>query len=385
MGNMVYFDNGSTSHPKAPGVPDAVKSILERGCFNVNRGSYAGAYEMSALVYETREKIAELFDCPDSRRVVFTGGVTQSINMALKGLLRAGDHAVTTQMEHNAVIRPLAQLQAQGIKLDIARCGQDGRLDLADMKNKITKQTRLVVMSHASNVCGVILPIREVGDICRKQGALLLVDAAQTAGVLPLSMQSDNIDILTFPGHKGLLAMQGLGGLVLSQQVAGEMIPLIAGGTGSHTLISEMPAELPDRFEAGTLNLPGIASLCVALDYISEIGTDAIYKQEMNLLSRLTDGLDNVPGVRIVGPENPKDKCAIAALDFLEMDNAAITYRLDEEYGIMTRCGLHCAPVAHKALGTFPRGVVRCSIGHLNTETEVDKLLNALRKITKEM
>ena len=380
---MIYFDNGSTSYPKAPGVPDAVKSILQRGCFNINRGSYTNAYKTSALVYETREKIAKLFDCPDCRQVVFTSGVTQSLNMALKGLLRAGDHVVTTQMEHNSVIRPLAQLQAQGIELDVARCEQDGRLDLADMRQKITKQTKLVVMAHASNVCGVILPIREVGDICRKQGALLLVDAAQTAGVLPLSMQRDNIDILTFSGHKGLLAMQGLGGLVLSQQIAGEMNPLIAGGTGSHTHIAEMPTELPDRLEAGTLNLPGIAALSVALDYISEIGIDAIYTQEMNLLSRLTDGLNNVPGVRIVGPGSLKDKCAIAALDFPEMDNATIASRLDEEYGIMARCGLHCAPDAHKALGTFPKGVVRCSIGHLNTKSEVDILLDALRAIMR--
>ena len=380
---MIYFDNASTSHPKASGVSDAVKEILDRGCFNINRGTYAGAYEMSGLVFDAREKIAALFGCSNSRQVVFTGSITQSLNMALKGLLRSGDHVVTTQMEHNAVIRPLRQLQAQGVYVDVARCGEDGRLDLADMESKINELTKLVVMSHASNVCGVILPVREVGDICHKKGALLLVDSAQTAGVLPISMLEDNIDILAFSGHKGLLALQGLGGLVLSKQIAGEIIPLIAGGTGSYSHLADMPPELPDRLEAGTLNLPGIAALSAALDYIAKTGIDAIYTQEMKLLARLNDGLFDIPGVRIIGPDNPTDKCAIAALDFPEMDNGVAAARLDQEYGIMTRCGLHCAPVAHKALGTFPRGVLRCSLGHLNTEAEVDEFLIALTEISK--
>ncbi len=380
---MIYFDNASTSHPKAPGVADAVKNVLERGCFNINRGGYAGAYEMSALVFETREKIARLFGCSSGRQVVFTGGVTQSLNMALKGLLCPGDRVVTTRMEHNAVLRPLAQLQRQGVLVDVARCGPDGMLDLADMDEKITTQTKLVVMTHASNVCGAILPVREVGAICRERGALLLVDCAQTAGVLPLSMRRDNIDMLAFAGHKGFLAAQGLGGLVLSQAIANKMTPLIAGGTGSHSHLADMPEELPDRLEAGTLNLPGIAALSAALDYIEKIGINAIYSREMALFARLTDGLRAIPGVRLLGPMNPADRCAVAALDFPSWDNAAVAARLDEEYGIMTRCGLHCAPEAHKALGTFPRGVVRCSLGHQNTEAEVDQFLSALAQIIK--
>jgi len=381
---MIYFDNSSTSHPKAPGVPQAVMDVLERGCLNINRGGYAGAYEMSAIVFDAREKIAAFFGCHAGRQVVFTGGVTHSVNMALKGLLRSGDHVVTTQMEHNAVVRPLAQLQARGVKVDVARCSQDGRLDLSDMDSKITENTRLVVITHASNVCGAILPIREVGAICRERGALLLVDCAQTAGVFPISMINDNIDILAFSGHKGLLSAQGIGGLLLSQQIADDMIPLIAGGTGSHSHIADMPAELPDRLEAGTLNLSGIVALSTALDYINEISIGAIYHREMALLARLTDGLCAMDGVRIIGPDNPKDKCAIAALDFPALDNAAVSARLDEEYGIMTRCGLHCAPEAHKALGTFPRGVVRCSFGHQNTEAEVNTLLGALSQILKD-
>ena len=378
---MIYFDNGSTSHPKAPGVPEAVKDILDRGCFNISRGAYAGAYEMSSLVFDTREKIAALFDCPDSRQVVFTGGVTHSLNVVLKGLLRPGDRVVTTQMEHNAVMRPLTQLQAQGVIVDMARCGRDGLLDLTDMESKITPRTKLVVMTHASNVCGAILPVRSVGEICRRNGALLVVDSAQTAGVLPISMKRDNIDILTFAGHKGLLAAQGVGGLILPPHIADEMIPLIAGGTGSYSHLTEMPAELPDRFEAGTLNLPGIVALSAALDYIAKVGVETIYAREMHLLRRLTDGLRNFDRVSIVGPEDAADKCAIAALDFSGVDNAAVSARLDEEFGIMTRCGLQCAPVAHRALGTFPRGVVRCSPGHMTTESDADALLEALGRI----
>ena len=375
---MIYFDNASTSHPKAPGVPDAVKNVLEHGCFNINRGIYEGAYEISSLVFDTREKVAKLFEVESGRNVVFTGGITYSLNIALKGLLCPGDHVVTTQMEHNSVIRPLELLREEGVDVDIAKCNSDGTLDLSDMDAKIKSNTKLVVMTHASNACGVIMPIREVGAVCRERGALLLVDSAQTAGALQISMPKDNIDILAFTAHKGLLAAPGLGGLVLSQDIADRMIPLIAGGTGSHTHIAAMPKELPDKLEAGTMNLPGIAALNTALDYISEIGVNHIYKREMQLMARLTSGLQSLKSVRVLGSKDPDLKCAIAALDFPDLDNATVSARLDDEFKIMTRCGLHCAPNAHKTLGTFPQGAVRCSLGHKNTEEEVDAVLSAI-------
>lgn len=378
---MIYFDNGSTSFPKAPGVAQAVGAVLTHGCFNINRGAYARAYEAANVVFEAREKLATLFGCSSGREVVFTGGLTQSINMVLKGLLKPGDHVVTTQMEHNAVMRPLAQMEEQGVRVDVARCDEDGLLDFGDMASKITNRTRLVVMTHASNVCGSILPIREVGAICRERGALLLVDAAQTGGVLPISVRRDGIDILAFSGHKGLLGPMGIGGLLLAQGIAEQMTPLIAGGTGSHSDVFKMPTELPDHLEAGTLNLPGIAGLSAALDCLNQIGIDAIYMKEMKLLTRLADGLRARHDVRMLGPKRPSDKCAILALDFLNRDNADIARRLDEDYRIMTRCGLHCAPAAHRALGTFPRGVVRCSFGYENTESEVDRLLEAVEEI----
>ena len=392
---MIYFDNGSTSHPKAPGVAQSVKDILEQGCFNINRGGYSKAYEMSDLVFDTREKIAALFGCPSSRQVVFTGGLTQALNIALKGLLVPGDHVITTQMDHNAVFRPLNQLQAQGVKVDIARCNPEGLLDISDLKGKIddnaksgstknnstkNNKTKLVVMTHASNVCGSILPIAEVGKICRKHGILLMVDSAQTAGIVPISMARDNIDIIAFTGHKSLLAAQGLGGLILSQEIAEKMYPLITGGTGSYSHLPEIPLELPDRLEAGTLNLPGIVALSAALDYIKETGPQNIYNREMTLHNRLYKGIMNIPGLEILGPKNTADKCAIIALNFPNLDNAAVAATLDEKYGIMARCGLHCAPEAHKALGTFPHGALRFSIGHQNTEAEVDELIEVLKR-----
>ncbi|MCL2367294.1 MAG: aminotransferase class V-fold PLP-dependent enzyme [Oscillospiraceae bacterium] len=378
---MIYFDNASTSHPKAPGVAQAVQAILEHGCFNINRGSYFGAYEVSSMVFETRAQLAKLFDCPSGRNVVFTSGITYALNVALKGLLRPGDHVVTTQMEHNSVIRPLASLAKNGVVVDTIRCGVDGSLDLDDAQSKITDKTKLVVMTHASNVCGVIMPTREVGMICKKHGALLLVDSAQAAGVLPISMRQDHIDILTFAAHKGLLAAQGLGGIIMSQEIADMITPLVDGGTGSYTHIAEMPTQLPDKIEAGTLNLPGIAALNTALGYIEEIGIEEICKREWELMTRLHMGILELKGIRLLGPENVKDKCAIAALDFPDIDNAVVSARLDEQYSIMTRCGLHCAPNAHKALGTFPQGAVRVSVGHMNTEDEVDQLLSALAEI----
>ena len=380
---MIYFDNGSTSHPKADGAVEAMAALLGGGCFNINRGGYGGAYDVAAMVFDVREKLAAFFGCESGRMVCFGGGITQSLNIALKGLLRPGDHVVTTQMEHNAVMRPLAQLQARGVQVDVARCTAEGLLDMGDMAQKITDRTRLVVMTHASNVCGSILPVSAVGALCRRRGALLLVDSAQTAGALPIHMRADGIDLLAFAGHKGLLAAQGIGGLILSQKIADEMEPLIAGGTGSHSHLLDMPKELPDRLEAGTLNLPGIASLGAALDYIGSIGIERIYGMEMALLAQLTEGIAHMGGVRIVGLRRLADKCGIAALDIAGMDPAEVCSRLDEDHGIMTRCGLHCAPAAHRALGTYPRGVVRCSFGHRNTPDEVDALLCALRTIVK--
>jgi selenocysteine lyase/cysteine desulfurase len=310
--------------------------------------------------------------------------VTAALNIALKGLLRKGDRVVTTQMDHNAVMRPLHQLRENGVDVAIARCGRDGMLDMDDISVKITPGTRLVVMTHASNVCGAMLPVADVAALCRARGALLLLDSAQTAGSLPIDMAQDGVDMLAFTAHKGLLSAPGLGGLIVSQAIADQMIPLIAGGTGSDSHLAAMPERLPDRLEGGTLNLPGIAGLAAALDFIADTGTETIRAHEMALLARFLDGVARLPGVISLGPRRPEDRVAVAALDFPGRDNAEVAQKLADDFGILTRCGLHCAPEAHKALGTFPRGAVRFSFGFANTADDVDAALDALREIVKD-
>ena len=378
--DMIYFDNCSTSFPKAPGVSDRVKEIIDEGCFNINRGSYAGAWTMAEIVFDTRERLADLFGFKKSRNVIFTGGVTQSLNMVIKGCLKPGDHVITTQMEHNAVLRPLFQLKKKGVEVDFVSCNRNGELSVVDFIQKMKPNTKMVVMTHASNVCGTVMPIKEAGAICREKGIVFVVDAAQTAGVLPILMDDWGIDVLAFAGHKGLLAPQGIGGFLIQDHVAERMEALLSGGTGSFSDSLEIPAVLPDKFEAGTLNLPGIAALNTSLSYLKGIGIEHIYETESKLLRYFTSEVKRIPGVRLVG-DNGTEKCAVAALDFLNMDNGEAAGRLDEEYQIMTRSGLHCAPMAHHALGTFPKGVVRCSFGYANTVQEVDFFLEAVEEI----
>lgn len=381
---MVYFDNASTSFPKAPGVADAMKQAVVAGCFNPGRGSYAGAWQMAETVYETRVQLARFFGGPDSRNVIFTGGVTAALNMALQGLVRPGEHVVATAMEHNAVLRPLRLLENGGVKVDIVDCESDGQLQVAALEEKLKPDTRLVVMNYASNVCGTVLPIEEVGRICREQGILFVVDCAQSGGVLPVNMDKTGIDVLAFAGHKGLLGPQGIGGMLLSARAAKEMQPLMAGGTGSFSESLEVPAVLPDRFEPGTLNLPGIVGLKAALDWLEQTGIESIHRKEMQLLAQFNEGVGGLDGLRLVGPKGMDKRIAVASLDFLNSDNGEAAYRLQENYGIMTRSGLHCAPLAHKALGTYPKGTVRCSFGYFNTPQQVEQLIKAVRDITAQ-
>ena len=380
---MIYFDNGSTSFPKAPGVGEAMANLLETAGFNINRGGYEGAYEVADMVLDTRELLCKLFDWEDPKNVAFTGNVTQSLNYLIKGFLRPGDHVVVSSMEHNAVMRPLNQLAEEGIAFDAAQADPQGRLDPARVEALIRPETRLVVMTHASNICGTILPIEAVGRICRARGIRFVIDAAQTAGILPLSMQTLGADAIAFTGHKGLLGPQGIGGLVIRDDFAQEVRPLISGGTGSVSDTELMPAFLPDRFESGTLNLPGIAGLNTALRYLLDTGLEAIYKKEMSLCSRFLAGARQLKNVRIAGIDGLEGRVATVSLDFTHagLDNAAVSFQLDSDYGIMTRCGMHCAPRAHKTLHTFPQGTVRFAFGHRNTEQEVDTCLEALSTI----
>ena len=377
----IYFDNGSTSFPKAPGVGDAIRDIIEHGAYNINRGGYEGAYEVADMVLTTREQLCRLFHFSESRNVVFTPSITYSLNYVIKGLLKPGDHVIVSSMEHNGMMRPLVQMAHQGVSFDAAQADQDGVLDPQKVEDLIRPNTRAVMMLHASNLCGTMLPIQQVGEICARHGLIFVVDTAQTAGVFPIDMEKMHIDALCFTGHKGLRGPQGVGGMLLRDELCSQMTPLISGGTGSRSDSEEVPDFMPDRFESGTMNLPGIAGLHRALTYLEEYGIENIARQELAICQRFIDGALTLPDTRVVGKLTTQDRAAIVSLDFQKMDNAEVSFLLDNQYGVMTRCGLHCAPRAHKSLGTFPQGTVRFSFSHHNTPEEVDTCIEGLRKI----
>ena len=380
----IYFDNSSTSFPKAPGVSDAVKDMLDNGCYNINRGGYSEAYALENVVYDTREMLCRLFNFDKVSNVIFTPSITYSLNYIIKGFLRKGDHVIISSMEHNAMLRPLVQLRDEGIiEFDAAKCNQDGSLNPENVEKLIKPNTKAVMMLHGSNVCGTLLPIKEIGEICKKHSLKFIVDTAQTAGVFPIDMKTMNIDTLCFTGHKSLRGPQGIGGFLISDEMAKETIPLIAGGTGSFSNLEEMPAQLPDRYEAGTMNLPGIVGLHAALTYLEKENPEKILEQEIKIAKSFYDGIQEIEGVNAVGKTDFIDRAPIVSLDFTAIDNAEAAFQLESEYGIMTRCGLHCAPRAHQTLNTYPQGTVRFSFSQFNTQEEVDFCLNAIKTILK--
>ncbi len=380
----VYLDNGSTSFPKAPGVGRAMVEFIENiGC-NVNRGGYRSSYSLSEKILETREKLRDFFGFNRESNVVFTPNVTFSLNYIIHGLLRAGDRLIITSMEHNAVARPAETARLRGVDLAIARCDEKGCLDLEDFKRQITADTKAVVMLHGSNVCGSLMPVAEVGKLCKERGVFFIVDAAQTAGVFPIHMKEMNINGLAFTGHKGLLGPQGIGGLLLDDKLAQAISPIIDGGTGSRSDSIVMPDFMPDKLEPGTMNLPGILGLSAALDYVIEKGVDNIRAEELKLTRLFMEAFISRSSVRVVGPGAGEERCPIVSLDFTDKDNAEVAFRLDNEFGIMTRCGMHCAPLAHKTLKTFPQGTVRFAFGHRNTEEEVAYAVDAIERILSD-
>lgn len=377
----IYLDNGSTSFPKAPGVGKAMFNYIENIGVNTGRGSYQSSYALAEEILEAREKIRDFFGFNLESNVIFAPNVTFGLNYVIHGLLRPGDRLVISAMEHNAVARPAEKVREQGVDLAIAACDEKGRLNIDDLKEKLTADTKAVVMLHGSNVSGTLMPIKEVGRICREKGVFFIVDAAQTAGLFPIDMMDMNIDGLAFTGHKGLLGPQGIGGLLLSEQLAASIRPIIEGGTGSRSDSLIMPEYMPDMLEPGTMNIPGVIGLSAALDYIKELGLDFIRSRELELAGLFMEKLKGLEGIRLVGPGADEARCPIVSLDFTEKDNAEISFQLDSEYGIMTRCGMHCAPMAHRTLGTFPQGTVRFAFGHKNTEKEIEIAVKAIKEL----
>ncbi len=384
---MIYFDNAATSWPKPPGVAEAMTRYLNEIGANPGRSGHRLAVEAARVVYGAREAIAMLFNAPDPLRVVFGANVTEAINLALRGLLRPGDHVITSSMEHNSVMRPLRALEREGVQVTVVPCSPQGSLDPAAVEQAIQSNTVMIALNHASNVVGTLLPVAEVGRIARRHNVLLLVDAAQTAGAYPIDVQADAIDLLAFTGHKSLYGPMGTGGLIIGERVDVERIePLRRGGTGSRSEREEQPEFLPDKCESGTPNAVGLAGLGASLRWVMERGVDNIRAHEVTLTQQLIHGLRAIPGVTVYGGLDANRQTAtvsfnIAAIDGSIVAPSEVGLRLDDEYAVLCRVGLHCAPAAHKTLGTFPVGTVRFGLGAFNTAQEVEAALDAVRQL----
>lgn len=379
---MIYLDQAATSRPKASGVGEAMRSYIEDVCANVNRSTYAPATDAALLVLETREQLCSLFGGGDPSHVVFTPGQTVSLNMVIKGALHPGDHVLVSPLEHNGVMRPLTQLLDDGVDFDRIPLRDDDQLDFDAAARLVRPNTRLLLLTHASNVSGTVFPLEEAGAFCRGRDIAFAVDAAQTGGHLPIDAACAKIDALCVPAHKGLRGPNGVGALLLSPEFAATLEPLITGGTGSDSHTEVQPDYMPDRFESGTPNLPGIYGLHAALAKLLEEGVAARHEAETALLNRFLTGLDAIDGVYVPGTRDLTRRVGVVSVDCTKRrDNAEVADRLANEYGILTRCGLHCAPNAHKTYGTFPQGTVRFSFNSTNTEEEIDAALSALAEL----
>jgi len=381
----IYLDHAATSFPKPAAVVSETVRYLTRVGSNVNRGAYGSAYEAEETLYSLRQSLTELFGGPDCRNTVFTPNVTAALNQLIKGLLRPGDHVLVSAMEHNAVMRPLHQLLSRGVRYDVIPSDGEGNMLLSGAEAMLRPETRAIICTHASNVCGTVQPVAELGALCRRRGLLLIVDSAQTAGLFPLDMEKMHIAALAFTGHKTLLGPQGTGGFLLRGDLAGEPEPLIAGGTGSLSHRLEMPDFLPDRFEAGTPNLPGLFGLAGALGYLKERGPESLLRHELELTGRFLSGLTQIPRLRRVGRADTLSRAPVVSVQIRQGELAEAARALDSRWGIQARVGLHCAPLAHRALGTFPEGTLRFSFGPENTEKEVDTCLEALAELCRTL
>ena len=384
--NMIYLDHAATSWPKPPEVLQAMTDFLQCAGGNPGRSGHRLSVDAGRIVYDARESVAELFHAPDPLRVIFTANGTHAINIALCGLLRPGDHVVTSGVEHNAVMRPLRGLENKGVRISVVPCARDGLIDPDDIVRATQSATRLIVVTHASNVTGTILPIAEIAQAAHRAGAWLLVDAAQTAGTLPIDIQSMGIDLLAFTGHKGLQGPPGTGGLVIGDGVPAEaMDPLVRGGTGSRSEFEIQPEDCPDKFESGTLNGPGIAGLGAGVNWIMKQGVAAIRAREIQLTRVLKEGLQNIAGVTVYGPADCRHRVAIVSFAASKFRVSEIGLRLDEEFDILSRVGLHCAPAAHRTIGSFPEGTVRFALGAQTTMQEIAAAIEAVHRILERI
>lgn len=378
---MIYMDNAATTMHKPREVIDAVVQAMS-SMGNAGRGANEASLSASRIIYDTREQLCRFFHGDNPRQIVFTSNSTESLNIAVKGLLEPGDHVVTTMLEHNSVLRPLYEMQEKGVRLTIVKSNEKGTLDLKDLEAVVTPGTKMVICTNGSNLTGNYIPLEPVGRIARKNGALFVVDASQTAGVFPIDVKEMGIDVLCFTGHKGLLGPQGTGGMYVREGLS--IRPLKSGGTGVQTYSKTQPTEMPTALEAGTLNGHGIAGLHAAMQYLEETGVDHIRAREQDLMWRFYEGVKDIPDIKVYGDFSTKERCAIVALNIGDYDSSEVSDELLTEYSISTRPGGHCAPLMHEALGTAEQGAVRFSFSHYNTEEEIDIAIRAIRELAEE-
>lgn len=379
---MIYLDNAATTWPKPQQVVTAVEEALVHKGGNAGRGGHGAAMQMARLIYQAREDLCRLFGTEDPTRVIFTQNATHALNQALFGLLQRGDHVITSSIEHNAVARPLWALKQRGVEVSEVPGTLGNEFDLEAYRKTFRTNTKLVVTLHASNVTGTLLPVKEIGQIAHEYGVYYLLDAAQTAGVFPIDMGHLAVDLLAFPGHKGLLGPQGTGGLIVKSGICLE--PLIYGGTGSLSEEDRQPDFLPDALESGTLNGAGLAGLGAGVRYILSEGIDKIRVREQALCQKLWNGLQEIPRVKLYGSDMVEGRSPIVAFNIGELDSVEASYTLEEKAGIIARAGLHCAAHAHRMLGTLQQGIVRFSPSHFTSEEEIDTALQAVKVVAEE-
>ena len=378
---MIYLDNAATTMHKPQEVIDAVVEAMS-SMGNAGRGAHGAALSASRIIYDTREKLCKMFGGTSPKQVVFTSNSTESLNIAIKGLIEPGDHVVTTMMEHNSVLRPLYELQEKGAELTIVKSDSRGVTDYADIEAAIRPDTKAIVCTNGSNLSGNLVDLKRVGEIAKRHGVLFIVDASQTAGVFPIDVQEMNIDVLCFTGHKSLMGPQGTGGMYVREGLA--IRPLKSGGSGVQTYSKTHPTDMPTALEAGTLNGHGIAGLHAALEVIERTGMDHIREKEQDLMWRFYEGVKDIPGVKVYGDFSSKNRCPIVTLNIGDYDSSEVSDELLTEYNISTRPGAHCAPLMLEALGTVEQGAVRFSFSHCNTEEEVDTAIEAIRELARE-
>ena len=377
----VYLDNAATTFPKPKQVVDAMYNYMLNVGGNAGRGNYSNSLQSNRYLYDARETICNFFGYNNPSNVIFTNNVITSLNMLIKGLLKSGDHVITSSMEHNSVIRPLIDCKnSMHIDLDIVNADSKGFISIDDIKKNIRKETKLIIITQASNVTGSIQNIKEIGQLCKDNNIFFIVDSSQGAGVLDINMQSINADAIAFTGHKSLLGPQGIGGFIINDTLNNNCSSILQGGTGSLSYSLEQPDFLPDKFECGTHNLPGIVGLSEAIKFINSIGLDEINEHNKYLLKYLLNGLMNISGLKIYGDTSGNNSTTCVSINSLSLDASELGYLLETE-GIKTRCGLHCAPLAHKTIGTYPNGTVRLSLSYFTTKADIEYTLKTLNKI----